>query len=236
MTRARRLEALASLAPRPPRPSPSYWTDSVNVEPAAKRAEMQAAPSPCRFIKQQQPRLSDEERRPSPLAPRTSRSPGRALASSNRPLHSCPVLPALVLSATLRRLLPPLQLDPNCLASAPVIRFPRCHGSPPWRPPSLRAIAQPPCASQRRVQSNMPTLGTPHCSARLRYRGGAFSVISSQRTEAKPLWVQNPWCSKTAAWSATAAETTRPRTSCPPSEELSPAAAWRARSEVAGEP
>lgn len=199
MTRARRLEALASLEPRPPRPSPSYWTDSANVEPAAKWAEMQAAPSPCRFIKQQQPRLSDDERRPSRSAPRTSRSPGRAPASSNHPPRSCPVLPALVLSATLRRLLPPLLLDPDCLASAPAIRFPRCHASPPWRPPSLRASAQPPCASRRRAQSNMPTLGTPHSSARLRYRGGAFSVISSQKTEVKPLWVRNPWCSKTTA-------------------------------------
>lgn len=163
-TSALRLEEVVqevSVEPRPPQPCRSCWTDFVNAEPAAMPEKEPAAPSPCRFIKQLQPQVSDGEPRPSLSAQKTSRSPGPAPASSNRPPRSCLALPVLAPSVMLRHLLPPLQLEPNSLASTPVIpslRFPRCPASPPWRPPSPLAISLPPCPSQRRTQMNPSAL------------------------------------------------------------------------------
>lgn len=120
--------------PRPLQPCLSCWTDSVNAELAATQEKEPAAPSPCQFIKQPRPRLSGEEPQPSPSVQVTSRSPGLAPASSNRPRHSCLELPALALSVKPRHLLPSLHLEPNSLASTQVIpslRFPHCLTSPP---------------------------------------------------------------------------------------------------------
>lgn len=141
---------------RPPQLCPSCWTDSVNAEPAAMQATEPAAPSPCPFIKQPRPPVSDEEPRRSLSVQRTARSPGPAPASLSRRPRSCLVLPALAPSATLRRPPPPPQLEPNSPGSTrviPSVRFPRCHASPPWRPPSPLAITLPPCPSRRRTQS-----------------------------------------------------------------------------------
>lgn len=238
MMRALRLEVLEALVePRPPQPCLSCWTDFANVELAAMQEMKLAALSPCRFIKQPRPQLSDEEPRPSLSVQRTSRSLGRARASSSRPLRSCLVLPVLAPSVTLRHLLPPPQLEPNSPASTRAIpspQFPRCHASPPWRLPSPLAIAHPPCLSQRRTLSSPFTLGLPLSSAPLRYQGGAFWAILLQKTEVKPLWVQRPSSSKTAAWLGITGEMTQPLTSFPPSGELSPPAAWLAQSEEAG--
>lgn len=158
MTRALRPEGLepeVSVEPLPPRLCLSCWTDFVSAGLAAMQKTEQAAPSPCRFIKQPQPRLSDGEPRPSLSALKTSSRPGPDPASSNRPPRSCLAPPALAQSVTLRHLLPPPQLELNPLASTQVIpslHFPRCHASPPWRPPSPLAINPPPCPSQRRTQ------------------------------------------------------------------------------------
>lgn len=104
-----------SVEPRPPRPCPSCWTVFGNAEQVVMRRMEPAALCLCPFIKQPEPRLSGEEPQPCLLVPKTSRSPGPALASSNRPPLSCHVLPARAPSLTLRRL-----PAPDSLASVPV--------------------------------------------------------------------------------------------------------------------
>lgn len=146
-----------SVEPRPPQPCRSCWTDFVNAELVAMHETEPAALSPCRFIKRPQPQVSDEGHRPSLSVQKTTRSPGPAPASSNRPPRSCLVLPVLAPSAMFRHLLPPLQLQQNSLTSTlviPSLQFPRCPASPPWRPPSPLAISLPLCPSQRRTQKN----------------------------------------------------------------------------------
>lgn len=222
---------------RPPlRPSLSYWMDSESAGLEEMPEKTRAAPSPCQCTQQLPPRRSEEEPRPSLSLRRPSRNLGQAPASSNRPRRSCLVPPASAPSARPKHLSPPLHLKPNRPASvraAPCPHCPRCLASPPWRPQPAHANASPPWPSQRRNQSSLFSLG--HLpSAPLKYRGGAFWVTSSQKTGRKPLWDQNPWFSKAVAWLEITGWRTRPRTSCPPFEELNRPAVWRARCAEAG--
>lgn len=220
----------------PPQPSLNYWMDSENAGLEEMPEKTPGAPSPCRCIQQPQPRLSGEEPPPSLWLQRTSRNLGRAPASSNRPRRSCLAPPAFAPSATLKHPPLPVHPEPNCPASArvtPCPRFPRCLASPPWRPRSLRAIGHPPRSFQRRNQSSLFSL--EHLSnAPLKCQESAFWVVLLQKTGRKPLWDQNPWFSKAVAWLETTGWMTRPRTSCPPSEEPSRPAVWRARCAEAG--
>lgn len=125
MTRVLRLGELVPevlVEPRPPQPCLSCWTVFGNAGQVATQRTEPAALYPCPFIKQPELRLSDEELQLCLLVLKTSRSPGPALASSNHPPLSCHVLPALAPSLTLRRLLAPLQLEPNSHASIRVTR------------------------------------------------------------------------------------------------------------------
>lgn len=220
----------------PPQPSLNYWMDSENAGLEEMPEKTPGAPYPSRCTQQPRPQLSEGEPPPSLSLRRTSRNLGRAPASSNHPRHSCHVPPAFAPSATLEHLPPPLRLEPNCPASVrvtPCPRFPCCLPSPPWHPQSPRGIARPPRPSQRRNQSSLFSLG--HLSsAPLKYQGGAFWVILSQKMGRKPLWDPNPWFSKAVAWLQITGWMTQPRTSCPPSEELNRPAVWRARYAVAG--
>lgn len=237
MMRDLRPEVPGVLDGHPPlQPSLNYWMDSESAGLEEMPETTLGAPSPCPCTQQLQPRLSEEEPRPSLSLQTPSRNLGQAPASSNRPRRSCLVPPAFAPSARLKRLSPPLHLKPNCPASlraTPCLHFPRCLGSPPWRPQSARANARPPWPSQRRNRRSLFSLG--HLSsAPLKYQGGAFWVILSQKTGRKPLWDQNPWFSKAVAWLAIAGWMTRPQTSCPPFEELNRPAVWRARCAEAG--
>lgn len=187
--------------PPPPLLSQSYLTDFGNVELAAIQETMLGVLCPYRFIQQPQPQLSDVEPRLSLSDLRISRNPGQAPASSSRPRHSCHVQPVLAPLGTLRHLLT-LQPESNTLASTQVshcVRFLLCPTTLPWRPQLPLTIGHPPWPFQRRNQSNPFSLGFPLSNAPLKYQGGAFWVILSQRMEMKPIWVQNLWSSKTAA-------------------------------------
>lgn len=75
----------------------SCWMAFVNADLVVAQGRELVVPSPCLSIRQPGPRLSDAEPQLFHWVQKTSRTPGRAPASSNLPPHSYPGLPVCAL-------------------------------------------------------------------------------------------------------------------------------------------